>query len=533
VLPPLQLQWTLQERPLDRTDTFSTAGDSTDPIMGAGPISESATLLRESGGVRLERVVVGDPAAPSDAFVRLTVLEAGERADRLRDLLLSLPEATTGFRDLLVADGVGLSAALESTEHSLASLQAAVLSGATYVRPLDLLEGLRDVAALMAQTRERTGMVWTAPSAEHVDLQLVQPDPLAAGYNRWRAVFGGWDALGDGDEAASAAALLDIFRQSYRALAASNSLLQPLLATTLIALDGIAPSSYAAVAAAAQALLPVDATLHGATDTGRRREHNEDACLLLELKQVSLAGVDLKLAAVADGMGGHNSGEVASSLALDLLRTQLTGVVLAPRTRPHEPLALGSHLAHIIPAIGNALLERAALSPEMGGMGTTLIGLATASTFTTVKGGPAPSQNETVLFWVGDSRAYLLGPCGIAPLSVDHSFVQQLVSDGQITRDDAFSHPQKNIITRCLGAGGSDSRAEVRSFTPGPGEIVLICSDGLSDALRDSEIWDVVSGGAGTLAELAQQLIAAANAAGGPDNITVVLASFAGSGGAA
>jgi protein phosphatase len=111
---------------------------------------------------------------------------------------------------------------------------------------------------------------------------------------------------------------------------------------------------------------------------------------------------------------------------------------------------------------------------------------------------------------------------------VDHSFVQQLFDSGQLSREEAFSHPQKNVITRCLGAGGNDGRPEVYAFTPGPGEYVLLCSDGLSDALRDSDIQRVLrESGSGDVAGMLRALVDAANEAGGPDNITAILVTAA------
>jgi protein phosphatase len=239
---------------------------------------------------------------------------------------------------------------------------------------------------------------------------------------------------------------------------------------------------------------------------------------------------------VADGMGGHASGEVASSLALDLLRLQLAQLALPPRSRTFSTAGLEQDLRTVVGGIGRALHERAALEPGQAGMGTTLTGVALLEPQSTLRVDlPAAA---CCVFNVGDSRSYLLTAQGLHQLSTDHSYVGELLAAGQLSEEDAFTHPQKNVITRCLGGGsGSDSTPDVFSFTPGPGEILLLCSDGLTDALRTSEVrraldsvpFDAASGGPGAhflpdyLRALAGALIAAANEAGGPDNITVVL----------
>jgi protein phosphatase len=263
------------------------------------------------------------------------------------------------------------------------------------------------------------------------------------------------------------------------------------------------------------------------TDSGRKRSHNEDAYAILELEQHSSIGAELTLAAVADGMGGHASGEVASTLALDLLRQQLMLGLLAPRSTPRDASQLGPQLKQIIVSIDHALTERANFDAALAGMGTTLCGIAMLQPLSTMEMPPASSSS--VVFWVGDSRAYLLGPLGLAQISRDHSFVQNLVDSGSLPADQAFNHPNKNIITRCLGGGGgSEGTPDIADFTAGPGEIILLASDGLSDALRDEEIWkSVCEVDSGELADLARHLIDKANEAGGPDNITVILIACA------
>jgi protein phosphatase len=517
------------EEAADATATAGTAvppeSDRTDPLADAH-VAPAANVLRDGPGGRVEQVSLG-----GDRFLRLSVSDAA-RADTLRPLLLTLPEQSTGFRDLLVVEAGAFGAAFDVPETSLANV--------TDLRSTDILAALTSVASTLTAAAQ-SGLVWPTTSAEHIGLDAEQTH-RAAGFRRYRAMFSAFDQLAPGDEASAARELAALFIPPLDALlnAAQRSgfhYAHSPLAQLLGRLEELAQSasSYAEVAAPfASSPAP---QLHAATDTGRRREHNEDAYALLTLEQASVAGARFTLAAVADGMGGHNSGEIASSLALDLLRTHLSQLALAPKTawvgqthlsanspqtRVSAPPGLGGILEQIVPAIGRALNERAALDSGLAGMGTTLAGYAQLAPQTTRRDGAALPAAQGAVFWVGDSRAYLLSATGMTPLSVDHSYVQDLVDQGQVTPDEAFSHPQKNIITRCLGASGRDDRPEVAPFTLGPGELLLLCSDGLTDALRDADVWQVItSADSADLAELATALIDAANAAGGPDNITV------------
>lgn len=500
--------------------------DATDPLVQVGHVEERCELLREQNGIRLERVEVWGPAGLSDAFIRLLVREPGPHTDKLRALLLDGPEEVTGFRDLLVRDDCALAAALELPDSDLASLLARPVGAAARPRAIDLLRGLRSFAQLCTLLEQEHGLYWQHPSARQIGVVAEGPtDP--AGLCRHRLLLGAWDQLsGDRVEPAALAVLLATQLHQLRTEAAEVEFVYGveqlgLLLEELERLTAPHDLTYAQLADGLSAL-SVRFTAGSATDPGQVRAHNEDAALLLTLDQQSFAGARLTLAAVADGMGGHLSGEVASSLALDLLRQQLGMGLLAPRSTPIELGRLGEQLESIIPAIDRALTERAQLEPRLAGMGTTLAGLAVLRRQSTTDVGG--SGECAAVFHVGDSRAYLLTGDGPRRLTRDHSYVQQLLDSGAIGPDEAFSHPQKNVITRCLGGGTSDSAPDVSAFTPGFGEIVLLCSDGLTDVLRDDELWHVV-GEAGTadLDALAHALVAAANAGGGPDNITVVL----------
>jgi protein phosphatase len=222
-----------------------------------------------------------------------------------------------------------------------------------------------------------------------------------------------------------------------------------------------------------------------ATDVGRVREGNEDAYLVDDA---------MGLVAVADGMGGHRAGEVASATALEALRSAITH---------------GRPLRESMEDANEAVFTKSLTDEELRGMGTTL----TAATLVT--GG-------TVLVGhVGDSRAYLLHDGELRQVTVDHSLVEELVREGRLTADEAAVHPQRSIITRALGVDAS-VEVDVYPVELAPGDRLLLCSDGLTGMVQAETI-------AATLrreedpARAAAALIDAANVAGGEDNITAVV----------
>jgi PPM family protein phosphatase len=256
-----------------------------------------------------------------------------------------------------------------------------------------------------------------------------------------------------------------------------------------------------------------------ATDPGRIRPDNEDNLLTAP-----------RVFAVADGMGGHRAGEVASALAIDLLRSRLS-----------EP---GADLDDVVSAIAeaNGDIYRAALdNPAQQGMGTTITALIVISDGAAdgpsddAGEGDAPSSetkaqrtsSETdraelfALINVGDSRTYLLRHGRLRRVTVDHSYVQELVTTGHITDDEARTHPRRNIVTRALGIDPS-VRVDAWTLPIVRGDRFLLCSDGLVDEVRDDAISDVLT----TISDAqnaAEELVALANREGGRDNVTVVV----------
>jgi serine/threonine protein phosphatase PrpC len=223
------------------------------------------------------------------------------------------------------------------------------------------------------------------------------------------------------------------------------------------------------------------------SDVGRVREGNEDSYM-----------VDEPLYAVADGMGGHQGGEVASKLALEILG----------RLTLEDSGDTAPNLADAVREANRAVLDKASTDPGLHGMGTTLTAL--------VAGG-----NRVFLAHVGDSRAYLLRDGRMEQLTEDHTVVEGLVQEGRLTRQEAEIHPQRSILTRALGVDG-DVEVDERSQEVREGDRILLCSDGLTGMVPEQEIERV-------LAELedpqraADVLVDAANDAGGQDNITAVV----------
>jgi serine/threonine protein phosphatase PrpC len=228
------------------------------------------------------------------------------------------------------------------------------------------------------------------------------------------------------------------------------------------------------------------------TDVGRTRSGNEDSYFC-----------GRTVFAVADGLGGHQGGEVASAAAVEPLAA-LDGRGFG------DAAAAAEALAGAIREANAAILERAAGDPGLWGMGTTLTAAALAG------------AGQLQLAHVGDSRAYLLRDGSLEQLTVDHTVVGELVRRGRLTPEQAAIHPERSILTRAVGLDPT-----VPVDLPDPlelraGDRVLLCSDGLTEAVGDPDIATILATAADGAAAC-RSLIDAANAAGGPDNITVVL----------
>jgi PPM family protein phosphatase len=238
-----------------------------------------------------------------------------------------------------------------------------------------------------------------------------------------------------------------------------------------------------------------DATIAatGLTDVGRVREANEDAYY-----------VGTNLVAVADGMGGHLAGEVASATALEPVRA-LEG------SRFDDGHTAVTALRDAVVQANDTVSQMAEDDPAFRGMGTTL-------TAAIVEG------RRVHLAHVGDSRAYLLRGDRFSQLTDDHTLVQHLVDEGQITPEEAATHPQRSIITRAIGVS-RDIDVDTISLELDPGDQLLLCSDGLTGVISDDDIASELAKGDDADATL-ERLVEMANRGGGPDNITAVLLRY-------
>ena len=228
----------------------------------------------------------------------------------------------------------------------------------------------------------------------------------------------------------------------------------------------------------------------GVTDAGKVRQNNEDALLVGE-------GEDETLFVVADGIGGFEAGEVASSLAVEVLKE------LPPD---------GSFKTAIAEA-NRRILAAGRGDEKLSGMGTTVVA---------IRFGGTQREPTAEVAHVGDSRAYLVRGGEMNPITEDHSLVAELVRSGDLTRDQAAEHPQKNLITRALGAD-EEVAVDTTVLPIEAGDRVLLCSDGLSDMIPETRISEILLGSSEDPERAARGLLSAALDAGGNDNITVIV----------
>jgi len=235
----------------------------------------------------------------------------------------------------------------------------------------------------------------------------------------------------------------------------------------------------------------------GVSDVGRCREINQDRLLI---------DTGLQLYAVADGMGGHAAGEVASQLAIESLAQTID---IENDGRPSTPDEAAQRLEHAFHEGNRKICESVLARGEWRGMGTTIVALMAIG-------------DEAVIGHVGDSRAYLLRDGSLGRLTSDHSWVNEQVKLGLMTDAEAHRHPMRNIVTRALG-NRADLQVELTRERLLAGDVFLLCSDGLNSMLSDEEIRETLEAHAENPEEACQRLVAQANQKGGEDNITVVV----------
>lgn len=236
------------------------------------------------------------------------------------------------------------------------------------------------------------------------------------------------------------------------------------------------------------------------TDIGRKREVNQDYVFVSDQPVGNIPN----LLIVADGMGGHNAGDYASKFVVEVLKKELA------KSREDGPRAM---MKKAIASANHQLIAESKTDARLEGMGTTLV---------------AATVIEHTLYFanVGDSRLYLLND-EIRQLSKDHSLVQEMVRLGGLNAEEAKHHPDKNIITRAIGAK-EDVEIDFFEHRLKKGDIILMCTDGLSNMVEDEEIFQIVRSSRDVV-EAVEQLIERANSNGGKDNIGVIVAEpFAG-----
>lgn len=229
------------------------------------------------------------------------------------------------------------------------------------------------------------------------------------------------------------------------------------------------------------------------TDRGKIRERNQDYI-------VTVRGRRYTLLVVADGMGGHNAGEIASKIAATTIREFIF--------KNFDSYTDIEKLLHdAINASNSEVYNEAKRNENLEGMGTT----ATCCLV---------YCDKVYIGHVGDSRAYLINKVGIVKITQDHSYVQQLIDNGSITENEALNHPQRNLITRAVG---TEEYVEVdtKSMDINNGDMILICSDGLTNYLNSHEIFDIVKN---KMEASVDELVDLANERGGSDNISVIIA---------
>jgi protein phosphatase len=233
------------------------------------------------------------------------------------------------------------------------------------------------------------------------------------------------------------------------------------------------------------------------SDTGRRRSRNEDSFL---------ARPEKRLYAVADGMGGHAAGDVASRMAIELLDRHFDRAP-ACGTQPAE---IAESLREAAEEANRAILARGIAEPEKLGMGTTLTALS-----------PLCPESGLVIVHIGDSRAYRMRDDELVQLTVDHTWVQRQIEEGKLTAKQARRHPLSSVLTRVLGTPELEG-VDVVETRVEPGDLYLLCSDGLTSMVDDADLRAILHGD-WPLQELSANLVDAANLRGGHDNITVLL----------
>ncbi|GAA0422057.1 MAG: Stp1/IreP family PP2C-type Ser/Thr phosphatase [Bacillota bacterium] len=236
------------------------------------------------------------------------------------------------------------------------------------------------------------------------------------------------------------------------------------------------------------------------TDRGQVRSHNEDS------GGVFYNSSGQFLAVIADGMGGHQAGDVASQMATTLLEEKWNAC-----DHIDSPEETENWVQNAIREINVAIYNHAQENKECYGMGTTIVIVIVIRDFMTIA-------------HIGDSRCYKRSGDGLKQITEDHSLVNALVQSGQITKDDALSHPRKNVVLKALGTE-EVIESDVMSLGLEPEDRLLLCTDGLTDKVMDKELSEIMDAST-DLQEIGEKMISLANERGGEDNISLIIFQY-------
>lgn len=238
----------------------------------------------------------------------------------------------------------------------------------------------------------------------------------------------------------------------------------------------------------------------GLTDNGLSRENNQDSLFVSDI-------VDLPLFIVADGMGGHNAGEIASNIAVETIKEKFI-----------ENKEILNFKENIIKTIKDSVYEanrkiyfKSLTTPECSGMGTTL-------TMSYIY------DKEIYIGHIGDSRAYFIKNSKIQQITEDDSLVNELIKNGSITPEEAKTHPQRNVITKALGTS-IDIEIDIQTIEYKADDILIICSDGLSNMVKESNVLNIIKS-EDDISLSCENLVGLAKENGGSDNITLIIIKF-------
>jgi protein phosphatase len=237
-----------------------------------------------------------------------------------------------------------------------------------------------------------------------------------------------------------------------------------------------------------------------ATDSGMVRSHNEDSIA---------ADQEVGLAVLADGMGGYNAGEVASGIAVELIKAEMKKALAGKKPEELNGQSAEQLITEHSTRANAAIYQAAQSQPQYSGMGTTLVVALW-------------HDNHISVGHIGDSRLYRLRDGALEQVTRDHSLLQEQIDSGMITKEQARHSQNKNLVTRAVGID-PDVETEVHTYPVQPGDIFLLCSDGLNDMVTDEDIQLTLASLAANLPLAAQQLVQQANDNGGRDNVSVIL----------